>query len=180
MKTRLIVHLTLVCMPFFLVAQSNGYNPQALEKAQETISAFKAKDTKFDTYFADAYGYAIFPSVAKGASGIGGAHGVGTAFELGSAIGKAKITQLTFGLQFGGQAYSQVIFFETEADFRRFTENRLEFAGQASVVAVTAGAGANLAYNDGVAIFTLAKAGLMYEASLGGQKLKFKPYKAAN
>lgn len=174
MKIQLIVFLILTSTPFFLAAQ---YNPKALEKAEETIAAFKEKNAKFDTYFADAYGYAVFPSVGKGASGIGGAYGTGTAFEQGTPIGKAKITQLTIGFQFGGQAYSQVIFFETQEDLQRFKESKFEFAAQASAVAIEEGAAANLAYRDGVAVFTMTKAGLMYEAALGGQELKFKPYK---
>ena len=174
MKIQLIVVLTLASTPFFLAAQ---YNPKALEKAEETIDAFKEMDAKFDTYFADAYGYVVFPSVGKGASGIGGAYGTGTAFEQGNPIGKAKITQLTIGFQFGGQAYSQVIFFETQEDLQRFKESKFEFAAQASAVALEHGAAANLPYRDGVAVFTITKAGLMYEAALGGQELKFKPYR---
>lgn len=176
MKTQLIVCLILGFVPFFLSAQINGYNPQAVENAEKTANAFKEKDAKFHAYFNDSYGYAVFPTVGKGGFGIGGAHGAGTVYELGVDIGKANITQLTLGFQAGGQAYSQIIFFETEEDLKRFKDNKLEFAAQASAVAVTTGAGANLAYNDGVAIFTDSKAGLMYEASLGGQKMKFKPY----
>ena len=92
-------------------------------------------------------------------------------------IGKAKITQLTIGFQFGGQAYSQIIFFETQDDLQRFKESKFEFAAQASAVALEQGAAANLSYLDGVAVFTMTKAGLMYEAALGGQELKFKPYR---
>ncbi len=180
MKTRFIVCLTLMVSPFFMAAQINGYNPNALENAEKTITAFKEKNTKFDTYFDDAYGYAVFPTVAKGAVGIGGAHGTGTVFELGSAIGKAKVTQVTIGFQLGGQAYSQIIFFESKDDLIRFKKNKFEFAAQASAVAIKEGAATNLAYNDGVAVFTMTKGGLMYEASLGGQKLKFKPFKTVN
>jgi lipid-binding SYLF domain-containing protein len=176
MKTQFFVCLILGFVPLFLMAQINGYNPKALEKAEATIAAFNEKDSKFETYFNEAFGYVVFPSIAKGASGIGAAHGAGTAFEQGKPIGKAKMTQITFGLQFGGQAYSLIIFFETEADLHRFKENKFEFAAQASAVAIKEGATSNLAYRDGVAVFTMTKAGLMYEASLGGQKLKFKAF----
>ncbi len=176
MKTQLIACLTLCLVPYFLTAQINGYNPSAVKNAEETVDDFKEKDAKFHAYFNDSYGYAVFPTVGKGGFGIGGAHGAGTVYELGMDIGKAKITQLTLGFQAGGQAYSQIIFFETEEDLQRFKDNKIEFAAQASAVAVTTGAGASLAYNDGVAVFTKTKAGLMYEATLGGQKLKFKPY----
>ena len=174
MKVQFIFCLTLVLTPFFLSAQ---YNPEALKRAEETIEVFKEKDSKFDNYFDDAYGYIVFPSVGKGGAVIGGAYGVGTVFELGNPVGKAKLTQLTLGLQFGGQDYSQVIFFETKDDFLRFKENKFELAAQASAVALKTGASANLAYQDGVAIFSKTKAGLMYEATFAGQKLKFKPNK---
>ncbi len=157
-------------------AQSSGFNPRALEDAEETKALFIEKDSKFQDYFEEAYGYVIFPAIGKGASGIGGAFGNGTVFEQGEAIGKAKLTQITIGFQFGGQSYRQVIFFETKDDLERFKENRFEFAAQASAVAIEEGAAANFEYADGVAVFTIVKAGLMYEASLGGQKLKFKPF----
>ncbi len=173
MRIQIILCLCLGLIPFFLTAQ---YNPKLLEKSKEAIEAFKDKNSKFEDYFEEAYGYVVFPSVGKGAIGIGGARGAGIAFEQGTAIGKARVTQLTIGLQLGGQSYSQVIFFESEIDMQRFKENKIEFSAQASAVAVTEGAGANLAYRDGVAVFTMAKGGLMYEASIGGQELRFKPF----
>ena len=85
------------------------------------------------------------------------------------------MTQISLGLQWGGQAYREVIFFETEAALRSFKENNFELAAQASAVAVTAGASADAAYEKGVAVYTMTKGGLMYEASIGGQKFKFLP-----
>ena len=125
--------------------------------------------------FEKSYAYAIFPNVGKGAIGIGGAAGNGIVFEQGKAIGKAKMTQITVGFQWGGQAYREVIFFETKDALERFKQDKLEFSAQASAVAVTAGASANVKYADGVMIFTQEKGGLMYEASVGGQKFKFSP-----
>ena len=180
MKTQFIYCLALVLAPFFLTAQSAGYDPQDLEKAGETMLAFMEKDPKFETYFEDAYAYIVFPSIGKGGYVVGGARGSGTVFEAGTPIGKANLTQVTLGFQFGGQAYSQVIFFETEADLERFRQNKLIFAAEASAVAIKSGAGASLNYSDGVAVFTKSKAGFMYEAALGGQKLKFKPYEVVN
>lgn len=165
-------------IPLAMNAQSAGFNPRALEDAEETKALFIEKHPKFEDYFTEAYGYVIFPAIGKGASGIGGAFGNGTVFEQGKAIGKAKLTQITIGFQFGGQSYRQVIFFETQEDLERFKENRFEFAAQASAVAIEEGAAANFEYTDGVAVFTIVKAGLMYEASLGGQKLKFKPFRS--
>ncbi len=174
MKLQCIVFLTLALSPFFLNAQ---YNPQALERAEETIDTFKEKDSKFEDYFSNAYGYVVFPSVGKGGIVIGGAYGVGTVYELGTPIGKTKMTQVSLGFQFGGQDYSQVVFFETEEDFSRFKKNKIRLTARASAVAAKKGASADLAYHEGVAIFTKTKAGLMYEATVAGQKMKFKPYK---
>ena len=125
--------------------------------------------------FENAYGYAILPNVGKGAIGIGGAAGNGVAYEQGSIVGMASMKQATIGFQFGGQAYREVIFFETKAQMDRFKQNKIEISAQASAVAVTAGASATAKYRDGIMIFTQAKGGLMYEASVGGQQFKFRP-----
>lgn len=177
MTIRLIVITALALSPFMVSAQ---FDPKLQEKAEEAIEAFKEKNDKFEDFFEAAYGYVVFPSVGKGAIGIGGARGAGIAYEQGVPVGKARVTQLTIGFQFGGQAYSEVIFFESEADMERFKENKLEFAAQASAVAVKEGASADLAYRDGVAVFTMTKGGLMYEAAIGGQELKFKPFEKEN
>ena len=128
-----------------------------------------------ESYFEDSYGYAIFPSVGKGAIVIGGAHGRGIVYEQGGLIGTAKMTQLTVGFQWGGQAYSEVLFFKNAEALESFKKSELEFSGQVSAVAITKGASADIAYENGVAVYTITKAGLMYEASLGGQKFKYLP-----
>ena len=177
MKNNLILAIALLFVTQALAAQIGGWNPKAEEKAQKTIAAFKEKNSDLEAFFAEAYAYVVFPSIGKGGIGVGGAHGAGVAYEHHEAVGRAKMTQVTIGFQFGGQSYSEVIFFETEKDFRRFKESKFEFAAQASAVAVDVGASADVAYQDGVAVFTMTKGGLMYEASLGGQKFKFKPIK---
>jgi lipid-binding SYLF domain-containing protein len=80
---------------------------------------------------------------------------------------------VSIGLQAGGQAYREVIFFETTEQLERFKQNKFEFSAQVSAVAATAGISANAGYNEGVAVFTMAKKGLMSEASVGGQKFSF-------
>jgi lipid-binding SYLF domain-containing protein len=119
----------------------------------------------------------VFPSIAKGAIGIGGAHGKGQVFEKGKLIGEASVSQVTIGFQLGGQVYSEVIFFENKDTLESFKKSELAFSAQVSAVAAAEGASANAKYQLGVAVFTLAKGGLMYEASIGGQKFKFKPNK---
>lgn len=143
--------------------------------AAEVIAKFKEKDPRLAKVFASAAGYAVFPTVGKGGIGIGGARGKGYVYEGGRLIGRSTLTQVTIGFQFGGQAYSEVVFFKTPAALENFKRGKLKLDAQASAIALTARAAADLAYRDGVAIVTMAKGGLMYEASVGGQKFSFKP-----
>jgi lipid-binding SYLF domain-containing protein len=141
-----------------------------------TIDKFKKKDPGLHRFFESAVGYAVLPTVAKGAIGVGGAHGTGELLVGGNPIGKVSMTQVTLGFQLGGQTYSEIIFFETQKTLDGFKNSDFAFAAQASAIALASGAAANAAYRDGVAVFTAAKGGLMYEASIGGQKFSFKPY----
>jgi lipid-binding SYLF domain-containing protein len=142
------------------------------------------------SYFKNAYGCAIFPTVGKGGFGVGGAHGKGWVFKRKQLAGSSKMTQLTVGFQVGGQAFGQVIFFEDEAAYKRFTSEGFEFGAQASAAVITEGAQASAStaggsnanvgraqaktnYTDGMAVFTKIKGGLMYEAAIGGQKFTF-------
>lgn len=143
--------------------------------AADAKAAFLKQDESLSKFFKQAAGYVIFPNVGKGGLGIGGASGHGVLYEKGVAVGKANFVQVTIGLQAGGQAYREVIFFEGHEQLSRFKENKFEFSAQASAVAVSSGVAANAKYNEGVAVFTMAKKGLMYEASVGGQKFKYEP-----
>ena len=124
-------------------------------------------------WFKEAYGYVVFPAVGKGAIGIGGARGKGLVYEQGNLVGRSILTAVTIGFQLGGQEFSEVIFFKDKTAFDDFTRGNFEFGGQVSAVALTTGASAALAYNDGVAVVTATKGGLMYEASVGGQKFDY-------
>ena len=139
------------------------------------ITKFKEKDPGMEKIFSDAVGYAVFPTVGKGAIGIGGARGKGWVYHGGSVIGKSTLTQVSIGFQLGGQAYSEIVFFQTKQALDNFKLGHLKLDAQASAIALTARASADLAYRNGVAIVTMAKGGLMYEASVGGQKFSFKP-----
>jgi lipid-binding SYLF domain-containing protein len=154
-------------------AQNKTKDEKIIKDAEEARETFLAKDGLMSSLFESAYGYAIFPNVGKGGIGIGGATGNGAVYQKNNLVGMAKMTQVTVGLQMGGQAYREVIFFETEEDLNRF-KNNIELSAQVSAVAVTEGASANAKYKDGVLIFTQTKGGLMYEASIGGQKFKFR------
>ena len=143
--------------------------------ARATIATFKEKNSDMPKLFADAYGYAVFPTVGKGAIGIGGARGKGWVYKRGRLIGRSTLTQVTIGLQLGGQAYSEIVLFQTKQALENFQRGKLKLDAQASAVAITARAATDLAYREGVAIVTMAKGGLMYEASVGGQKFSFDP-----
>ena len=144
-------------------------------KAQEAIAAFLEKDPSVQKFFDTAVGYVVIPSVGKAGFGIGGARGKGVLYENGVVTAVITMTQLSFGFQAGGQAYSQFIFFEDDATLTNFKRGNYELGAQASAVAVKAGVSADAEFNRGMAIFTQTKGGLMYEASVGGQKFKVEP-----
>lgn len=186
---KLILPVTLLGVLLF-VSFAEASDPYA-----KTIKTFKESPV-VKPFFGNAYGYAIFPTIGKGGIGIGGAHGSGQVYKGGKVTGKSSMTQVTVGFQLGGQAFSQIIFFEDERAYKEFTSGNFEFGAQASAVAITAGAQAQastggssagatakadagsqakVGYAKGMAIFTYAKGGLMYEASLGGQGFTFEP-----
>jgi len=130
---------------------------------------------KGDVYVADQFGaHKNGPTIGDNVgSAIYAKSGNGIVYERGVMIGKAKMSQVSVGFQLGGQAYRELIFFENQESLDRFKKNKFEFSAQASAVAAKAGASANAQYRDGVMIYTQQKGGLMYEASVGGQKFKF-------
>ncbi len=170
------------------VAWANSYS--------DAIKAF-SNAGESGRYFKTAYGYAIFPTIGKGAFIIGGAYGEGKVFVGGRHVGNSTVTKLSVGAQWGGQAYSQIVFFEHEQAFKDFTSGNFELSANASAVAITAGASAEAntgggaaagisggrndaatvsgGYRKGMAIFTIATGGLMFEASVAGQKFTYTP-----
>jgi lipid-binding SYLF domain-containing protein len=144
--------------------------------AVATVGEFQQADPSIKHFFQQAAGYAVFPSVGKGGLIVGGAHGDGVLFEKGKAVGKTSLSQVTVGAQAGGQAYSQVIFFESPAAVEKFKSGNFAFSATASAVALKSGAAASAKYDNHVAVFTQAKGGLMLEASLGGQKFSYTPF----
>ncbi len=172
MKSRIIfLSMMFAVFCFTATAQKND-----VSKAQKTMQEFKEKDPGISKFFNTAYGYAIFPGIGKGGLGVGGAGGKGTVFKAGAAVADTKMSQVTIGFQAGGQKYSEVIFFKDAKAYERFVGNNFEFAAQVSAVALKAGVSADAEYRDGMLVFTLAQGGLMYEASVGGQKFKVEPY----
>lgn len=153
--------------------QPETNNEMELSVAQAILKA-KEKDETLSKWFDEAYAYAIYPKVGKGAIGIGGAHGKGIVIEGDKTIADTSLSQLTIGFQLGGQVYSEFIFFKDKTALDNFSMGNFEMSAQATAVALTAGASAGTNYNAGVAVFTIAEGGLMYEASIGGQKFKYK------
>jgi len=161
---------------FFLMLPTGDAVASNLEQnAEEAIALFKVTDSSLVGFFDTSYGYAVFPKVGKGGMGLGGAHGKGLVYKDGEIVGQTSLTQFTVGFQLGGQVYQQVIFFENDRAYNDFTGGNFELSAQASAIAAAAGVAANAKYRHGVAIFTLGKGGLMYEASVGGQKFSFTP-----
>jgi lipid-binding SYLF domain-containing protein len=171
--TRSTVILAVLCLAAPPAARADDAR-EGERKVADVIAKVKEKDPRMPKAFEEAYGYAVFPSVGKGGLGLGGAHGKGRVYERGKLVGRSSLIQLTIGLQLGGQAYSEVVFFKTKAAFADFKRGKLKLDAQATAIALDARAAADLAYRDGVAIVTIAKGGLMYEASIGGQKFSFK------
>ncbi|MGO9515322.1 MAG: YSC84-related protein [Steroidobacteraceae bacterium] len=161
---------------------------------QNTIALFKNAGQSA-AFFNKSYAYAVFPTVGEGAFVVGGAGGKGGVFVGGRLVGTSIMAQVTLGFQLGGKAYSEIIFFEDKRALDEFESGNFEFGADASVVAVTAAAGASAGtngaqagasggmkdaatagvYYKGMAVFTIAKGGLMYEAAVAGQKFWYKP-----
>jgi lipid-binding SYLF domain-containing protein len=185
-QTRAGLLVFLLALPFAATWAGSEYD--------NAIRVFKDAGESGD-FFAKSYGYAVFPTIGKGGIGIGGAYGKGRVYVGDRHVGDTSMTQLTLGLQLGGQAYSQIIFFEDKRAFEEFTGGKFEFGAQATAVAITAGVSAGASttgssagasggkhdattvgkYYKGMAVFTVAKGGLMYEASIGGQKFTYTP-----
>ena len=158
------------------LAQISPKDKKLIEDSKLAKSSMTRADASLKNMFKKAYGYVIFPNVGKGGAIVGGASGNGIVYQQGKMIGRARMTQVTVGLQLGGQSYREVIFFETLKDLDRFKGNNFELSAQSSAVAVKEGSSDNAKYADGVMIFSQTKGGLMAEASIGGQKFTFKKF----
>jgi lipid-binding SYLF domain-containing protein len=191
MNKRAIVGIALIALVFALPASA-----RKVKDYSETIANFK-KIPQVAKFFDSAYGYAVFPTVGKGGLGVGGSHGKGQVYRGGEVIGFTSTSDISIGLQAGGQAYAQVIFFQNADALDEFTKGNFEFDASAEAIAVQAKAeasagteGANASasaakttekavadagYQKGMAIFTMAKGGLMYAATIAGQKYTYKP-----
>ena len=174
---------------------STSWATRTVEDYSETIGNFK-KSADVAPLFKIAYGYAVFPTIGRGGLGVGGAHGKGQVYKGGEVTGFTSLTDVTIGLQAGGQAYSQIIFFENEHAYNKFTGGNFEFEAAATAIAIQSGASASAGtaggasagassggsggsyagkFDSGMLVLTMAKGGLMYQATIGGQKYTFNP-----
>ena len=183
----------LVLLTIMLTAPSVFAKSDPKEDAEDDKKAMKEflMSEVVSKFHKSAYAYAVFPTIGKGGLGIGGAHGKGRVYIKGKKTGEVSMTQVSIGLQAGGQAYRQVIFFENKKAYDEFTSGKFEFSAQAEAIVITSSAGASTGtegssanadnsqakndYYEGMIVFTMGKGGLMYQASIGGQKYKFKP-----
>ena len=173
---RLMTLGAMMLVGFVLATPAQAQKESEVLEVQEVIATVVEKDPDMQGWFDTSYGYVVFPNVGKGGLGIGGAHGNGLVYKGGTVVGEAELKEITVGLQAGGQSFVEVIFFKDKTAFDDFTRGNFEFGAQVSAVALTAGASADLAYNGGVAVVTMTKGGLMYEASVGGQKFEYEPF----
>lgn len=168
--------------------------PALADKYSDTVTLFKNAGQS-STFFKNAYGYAVYPTIGKAGFGIGGAHGEGRVYDHGKHVGDSKMTQLSIGFQLGAEGYSQIVFFQDKRSFDEFTSGNFEFGANVSAVVITAAASGSAAtsgatgsasggkkdaatageYHKGMAVFIITKGGLMYEASVSGQKFSYKP-----
>ena len=142
--------------------------------AQLLIKNMKAKDAKMQKIFDHAFGWAVFPKISKVGIGIGGAGGNGRVYRRNMFIGTATMSQISVGFQLGGQVYGEIIFFKDENTLNNFKEGKFEIGANISAVVFDVGAAETADYKDGAMIFIVPTAGLMYEATISGQKFTFK------
>lgn len=176
MKTlKTLMAVTLLFLTIGATAQ-NDKDKKIMADAVKAKATLMTKDAGLSSYFSNSSGYVIFPNVGKGGLIIGGASGNGVLYEKGTAVGMADLKKLSIGLQAGGQAIIEVIFFETADALKKFKEGNFEFSAEVSAVILDKGKSKDANYNDGVVVFALPKAGLMADASVGGQKFEYTPF----
>lgn len=166
---------TILFSTMTLTAQ-NKKDRKIMNDAKKAKKTLLKADSGLERFFENSAGYVLFPNVGKGGLIIGGSSGNGVVYEGGNSIGMAGLKKLNVGFQAGGQAIIQVIFFETSVDLERFKKGSFAFAAETSAVVLKSGIAFNAKYKDGVAVFALPKAGLMADASVGGQKFSYRPF----
>lgn len=172
-KLNLFMALVLFCGTTALAQTSE--QQEVIDDAQNAKQAFIEEDQYMASLFEDSEGYVIFPNVGEGAYIVGVASGNGAVYQNGKLIGMADLKQVDIGLQFGGKAYREVIFFNSEAAMEEFKDGEFSLSGNVSAVVLEEGLGKTVTFKNGIAVVTMPKAGAMIDISVGGQKLSFEP-----
>jgi lipid-binding SYLF domain-containing protein len=180
MKMNKMIRLAIFALAIFILpkaikAQDEKEKEKLISESKTAKADILKADPSMAKLFNTSYAYVLFPKIGKGAIIIGGSGGNGVVYEKGKSIGTAKMAQVSVGAQVGGESYREVIFFENKEALDRFKDNKVEFSGQVSAVAIKSGASANAKYANGVVVFTQDLSGLMAEAAIGGQKFTYKP-----
>lgn len=173
LKSIIVCSLMLTTFISFSQTEKDEELMDSAEKAENTL---KETDKGLDKFFQKSDGYVIFPNVGKGAFIVGGSGGKGVVYENKKAIGTATLVKIDVGFQAGGQNVIEIIFFENDAALAKFKEGNYEFSAEVSAVALKSGVSQNADYDNGVAIFTYTKGGLMADASVGGQKFSYSSF----
>lgn len=185
---------SLLAMFALVIAMPTSAAKRTVEDYSKTVAEYK-KSEVVAPFFSKSYGYAVFPTIGKGGLGIGASHGKGQVYRGGKVVGFTSTTDISIGFQAGGQAYSQVIFFQDKKTYDAFTSGEFEFSASASAIAIQSSAEAKAGteqtsagasgkaragnqtavnYDDGILVFNMAKGGLMYAATIAGQKYTYK------
>ncbi len=178
-----LIGLTAILAVVSPTAGAQGWDPSAedqnrsklVRRSNDAIEAFRTADPSLQIFFDRAYGYAVFPSIKKGALGIGGARGKGVVYRQGTPAYKTYVSQFTLGIQIGGKTYREILFFRDQDAYNAYIDGEFEISAQAGAVIASDGAGETASYSSGVAIFILDKTGALVEASVGGQTFSVKP-----
>tara|TARA_R110000850_G_scaffold182360_1_gene307775 strand:+ start:26124 stop:26681 length:558 start_codon:yes stop_codon:yes gene_type:complete len=175
MKLTKLIFATVLFMSMTAFAQKTDKDKKVISDAETAKKEFITMNKALESQFNDATAYVIFPNVGKGAVVVGAASGNGAVYKDGRLVGMASMKQLDVGAQIGGEAYSEVIFFNSDEAFKKLKNNELELTSQVAAVAVEEGTSLNTKFTEGMAVYVMPKAGLMAEVSVGGQKFEYRP-----
>jgi lipid-binding SYLF domain-containing protein len=173
-RITLLVMSVLLAFAACATAPSSHEDRQSLQaSAQTSLDAMRSRDPGLSDMLAHSVGYVVIPEIAKGGLGFGGAWGRGVLYEHGTPAGYVQLSQGSWGLQAGGQTFSELIVIQDPGALDRLKSGQFTIGGNASAVAVTTGAAATARFTNGLAVFAMPRAGLMAELSVSGQQLSY-------
>ena len=173
-KLQILILFIGLSISYNLNAQVGGWQPELTADSKNALDKMVKTSAGIESYHKSAYGYVVFPKVTKAGLVLGGAGGKGIVYKNHVEVGSSSLKQASIGLQAGGQQYCEVIFFENKGAYNHFINGKLKFDAQVSAVAIKPGVSVDVAYVNGVAVFTQPLGGLMFEASVGGQHFTYK------